>query len=507
MAFQLRIAEGQEAGREFTFEQHEVLIGRTSECDVVLYDPGISRKHCRFFTEKGAYFVEDMQSANGTRVNGAEVKRHELANGDEVSLGAVVFSFTAVLGNDDDELLADGAAQPALDASTRIVSSADMARPKSRNLALVPAGADATELEKIERKSTRMMKAVPTPVALADTNDIDTGAPRQALARASAPVRRVGPLSAAEKARLRRQSGEAMGKLLIFWAEASTTARALVAAGGGLFVLGALAVLVWVLSPPSAPKPPPEPTELSSTPIQESFGLGEGVTYEHEDQKTFDYAFNTPAKQAIVMVRFQSRDIGDKEVMLTVNGADIEALKADGTDQEEKQYEIKIPAQHLEKGKPNKIIFDNMKNPPGEDTWRIWNVWVEMTAIPEVPAEQLQKEATASFEKGRELFERREIGAENTYQAYRRFREAWLLLEATPDPKPELYGQARDRMREAQRELDKLCQRLLLGGRQQLALKRYVEARAAFEEVKRFFPRKDQACRGLADWELYSNDL
>jgi len=51
MGFQLVIAEGKEAGREFVFDQLSVLIGRTSECDVVLYDPGVSRKHARIFNE------------------------------------------------------------------------------------------------------------------------------------------------------------------------------------------------------------------------------------------------------------------------------------------------------------------------------------------------------------------------------------------------------------------------------------------------------------------------
>lgn len=504
MAFQLRISEGKEAGREFTFAQGEVLIGRTSDCDVVLYDPGISRKHCRFFAEKGAYFVEDMESANGTLVNGAAVKRQELADGDAVSLGPVVFSFSAVPAGDED--ITDGKGQIPVDGSTRIVASVDMQSKNGRNVALVPSGADAGELEKLSRKSTHMMQAVKKPVALAATNadDIETGAPRKALGRVE---QRGVPLSAAERARIRRQSGEAVGRVRIFWAEASQKTRAITAAVAGAVGLLVVGTLIWVLMPADGPKPPPEPAELTSTPIQESFGLGEGVTYERPDQKLFNFQFTTPAKQAIVIVRFQSRDIGDKEVMLSVNGADIEELRADGTDQDEKSHEIKVPAKYLEKGKPNKIGFDNLKNPPGNDTWRIWNVWVEVAIIPEVPAEQLNAEASARFQKGIQLYDRREIGAENTYQAYRAFREAWLLLEGSSEQKPELHAIARDKMRETQRELNSLCQRLLLEGQQQLALKRYKEARSAFEEVKRFFPRNDQPCPGRAAYEIYRNDL
>jgi hypothetical protein len=432
------------------------------------------------------------------------VKKQELADGDAVSLGPVVFSFQAVPG--DDQEITDGKVEIAIDASTRIVASADMKSKNGRNVALVPSGADAGELEKLSRKSTHMMQAVKKPVALAEANpdDIDTGAPRKALGRVE---RRAVPLSAAERARMRRQSGDAVGRFRVFWAEASNRARGITAALFGAFGLGVLGLLIWALKPPPDYQPPPEPTELTGTPIQESFGLGTGVTYERPDQKLFNFEFNTPAKQAIVIVRFQSRDIGDKEVMLSVNGADIEELKADGTDQDEKSHEIKVPAQHLEKGKPNKIAFDNVKNPPGSDPWRIWNVWIEVATIPEVPADQLNAEANARFQKGIQLYDRREIGAENTYQAYRAFREAWLLLEGASGKKPELHAIARDKMRETQVELNKLCQRLLLEGQRHIALKKYKDARSSFEEVKRFFPRNDQPCPGRAEFEIYRNEL
>src|SRR5687768_6634065 len=107
MGFQLTIAEGKEAGREFVFDQQSVVIGRTSECDVVLYDPGVSRKHARIFEEKDSYFVEDMGSSNGTKLNGEIVKKAKLNDGDAVTLGPVVFNFSS------SELAPDDQAAPA----------------------------------------------------------------------------------------------------------------------------------------------------------------------------------------------------------------------------------------------------------------------------------------------------------------------------------------------------------------------------------------------------------
>src|SRR3954470_425358 len=104
MGFQLVIAEGKETGREFVFDQASVLIGRTSECDVVLYDPGVSRKHARIFGEGEGYFVEDMGSSNGTKVNGSIIKKKLLADGDAISLGPVVFNFSATFLDEPEPL-------------------------------------------------------------------------------------------------------------------------------------------------------------------------------------------------------------------------------------------------------------------------------------------------------------------------------------------------------------------------------------------------------------------
>src|SRR5687767_3344312 len=94
MGFQLTIAQGKEAGREFVFEQPSVVIGRSTDCDVVLYDPGVSRRHARIFAEGAGFYVEDMGSSNGTKVNGQLIKaKQSLSDGDAVTLGPVIFNF------------------------------------------------------------------------------------------------------------------------------------------------------------------------------------------------------------------------------------------------------------------------------------------------------------------------------------------------------------------------------------------------------------------------------
>jgi hypothetical protein len=68
-----------------------VVIGREAGADLVLDDPGISRRHLAARLENGAIVVEDLGSANGTYVNGHRITGAvELAPGDEIQLGNTI---------------------------------------------------------------------------------------------------------------------------------------------------------------------------------------------------------------------------------------------------------------------------------------------------------------------------------------------------------------------------------------------------------------------------------
>lgn len=65
----------------------ELLIGRHRSCDVVLSSDAVSRRHARIFFRDGGWIVQDLESTNGTRVNGVRVGRCRLSPGDRVRLG------------------------------------------------------------------------------------------------------------------------------------------------------------------------------------------------------------------------------------------------------------------------------------------------------------------------------------------------------------------------------------------------------------------------------------
>jgi len=68
-------------------------VGRESANTVCLDHPSISRRHCLIRTEDRRFVIVDMDSHNGTFVNGVPVKTRDLADGDEIRVGDYVFLF------------------------------------------------------------------------------------------------------------------------------------------------------------------------------------------------------------------------------------------------------------------------------------------------------------------------------------------------------------------------------------------------------------------------------
>jgi predicted component of type VI protein secretion system len=84
--------EGQQE-QVILWDTRDVTVGRHESQDVVVPDPEVSREHARFRAQSGRRFVEDLQTALGTRVNGEPIKVHELADGDVVRVGCLELRF------------------------------------------------------------------------------------------------------------------------------------------------------------------------------------------------------------------------------------------------------------------------------------------------------------------------------------------------------------------------------------------------------------------------------
>ncbi|NLE57713.1 MAG: FHA domain-containing protein [Planctomycetes bacterium] len=78
--------------KEFPLSAGKTLVGRSEECDLRIPLPEISRKHSILMVTGNTVAVRDLGSANGTYVNNKRVSEQELAAGDHLVVGPVVFT-------------------------------------------------------------------------------------------------------------------------------------------------------------------------------------------------------------------------------------------------------------------------------------------------------------------------------------------------------------------------------------------------------------------------------
>ncbi len=64
----------------------QLLIGRRESCDIVLRFANVSAHHCQLFINGGYWYIRDMQSRNGVKVNGIRVQEKRIDPGDSLSV-------------------------------------------------------------------------------------------------------------------------------------------------------------------------------------------------------------------------------------------------------------------------------------------------------------------------------------------------------------------------------------------------------------------------------------
>ncbi len=74
-------------------EKEVYVIGRQEGVEIHIDNIGISRNHARLLKGEPFYYLEDLNSANGTYVNGRRVQRHNLNNGDQIVIGKYLIQY------------------------------------------------------------------------------------------------------------------------------------------------------------------------------------------------------------------------------------------------------------------------------------------------------------------------------------------------------------------------------------------------------------------------------
>jgi hypothetical protein len=80
--------------RRYVLDGPTATLGRSKDCECVLADPNVSRRHAELRRNpRGDWGIADLGSTNGVKINGRRVDSARLSPGDEVTLGTTVFTF------------------------------------------------------------------------------------------------------------------------------------------------------------------------------------------------------------------------------------------------------------------------------------------------------------------------------------------------------------------------------------------------------------------------------
>jgi hypothetical protein len=500
VAFHLRVSQGAASGEAYSFTE-EARLGRTADNDVVVKDQAASRSHARVFEQDGRYFVEDLGSANGTKLNDASVEQpQELTDGDSIIIGDTVFRFELNLDQNATS------PQPQAAAVNPEFTNTDEEEPAHDHGAEEDHGPDEGGDTNDEPESTgdtddqevssTLFVTVPKPKALASRAAVPQRLQRRNGAGSIEPFDEATEFTAADQARVRRQLKQSFGgRVQLLWKDLPRGARALIVIGGALLLVttvGLAGYTAWPRAKVNRPEPKSLPADGSQ--IEDSFGFGK-VTYSRADEKEFTFTATSPSRMVGVL-HYQASDISADEVTVNLNGQDLGAVPPDNIDVESREIELVLPASTLKPRDENLIVFDNVRNPPGSDEWKIWNLWVEVIPVPDMSPEAARRRALAEIERASKDWELREVGAANLFRAWKTYREAWLLLEATPDSPPELLTLARTRMKEIRPELDRKCKALIVKFKSIVNTRpdAYNEGRQVLVNIPEHFPTREHPC-------------
>ncbi len=91
----LVMIHGSQMGFSFPLDKEEMVIGRSSECDIQIDDANVSRKHAKIRNQDNDFLVSDLQSTNGTFVNSRKVTEAALEDGDLLMISSTVLKFVS----------------------------------------------------------------------------------------------------------------------------------------------------------------------------------------------------------------------------------------------------------------------------------------------------------------------------------------------------------------------------------------------------------------------------
>lgn len=223
-----------------------------------------------------------------------------------------------------------------------------------------------------------------------------------------------------------------------------------------------------------------------------SFGHGE---VEIECGSKVVFGFNTPPQTQLLFHYQPARIASPGELELRVNGRHLAWAKVSGARGEAQA--IPLPQDALNADGRNFVAFTDSQK---DKAWSVSRVRVEMLAITAGD----QAAARQAYERGRRKLEERRIAPRNLYDAWKAFTEARRQMEGL-SPRPALYGEVAQLIKDAERDLEKECGKLIFSAARFERYGQEEKSQQAYREVLLHFPGEDATgCRKKAQGNLVS---
>jgi len=89
----LVVTQGKEQWRDYRITGGHFVLGRDKDCDIVIDDGHVSSRHASLRFREGKMVLTDLDSSNGTFVNGDQISRVDLEDNAEIKIGDTVLKF------------------------------------------------------------------------------------------------------------------------------------------------------------------------------------------------------------------------------------------------------------------------------------------------------------------------------------------------------------------------------------------------------------------------------
>lgn len=261
---------------------------------------------------------------------------------------------------------------------------------------------------------------------------------------------------------------------------------------GGLVIAAVLLLNIAMRS--SAERPDPKTTDLNESaytvnlssepialPAKEAYGNIRGRDKSHADKIIF--IFNTNSLN--VELFYTAGDVdSEDEVAIRLNGQQIGTAPMAKESWGEETV-LPLPAKYLLKDSQNRLVFDNIYNPPGKKNWGVKNIRVNIS-----PANRCDRvEAEKFFDLGEELYLERSISPGNLYLAYQYYRNATVHMEEC-DEKPEFYSKAESKVTDLKKEVDRSYNDLMFAFKKAVNIDDYFQARQILRDIVALIPEE-----------------